>query len=640
MAQRSTIDFFGHQDAARRKTALLVFYFVLAVIFIILGVYAAVIFAFNLTDGEFYAFWEPSLFLSVAAGVLAVVLAGSAHKILLLSKGGEAVAEMFNATPVTQNTTNPDERKLLNVVEEMALASGLPVPRTYVLREEKKINAFAAGILPGDAVIAVTQGCLERLTREELQGVVAHEVSHILNGDMRLNLRLMGVISGILVIALIGRSILYGMRYGRVRSRGGGKKDGGGAAAIAILGVALLVIGYIGVVFGKLIKSAVSRQREYLSDASAVQFTRNPSGLRGALMKIAGLEDGSRIQNPHAEEASHFFFENGLGKSFLGVFATHPPIEERIRRIDPLLKEIGKAKMRTGGDRAEGIPLAGFGEMGGPEPDRLTGTVGAPTPEHLDFAKKLLAGLPPAATEAAHDPYGARALIYALLFDRDAAVRKLQMEKLGLQAEPAVMEQVRTLLPIVDAGGAALRLPLIDLALPTLKTLSLPQYRKFHEKLKILSEADRKTSLFEYTLQRVIFHHLDRHFEKRTPVRVRYRVFDQIRMEATELLSILAWRGSGSPEKAAEAFRRGIAHLDPGHAGVGILPKEKCSLKLLDAALDRLAQAAPPLKKTILEACELCIGADARISPEEAELLRAVADTLDCPVPPIFPHSL
>ncbi|MCL4797761.1 MAG: M48 family metallopeptidase [Bryobacteraceae bacterium] len=321
------MDFFEHQDKARKNTKLLVVYFVLALVCIIASVYIASLTIFYGAEQQAgepardLVLWDPGLFLKVVLGTLGVVVLGSLYKTAVLRKGGSAVAESLGGRLVDSNTTNPDERKLWNVIEEMAIASGVPVPKIFVLDNEAGINAFAAGHSPSDAAIGVTRGCMTLLNRDELQGVIAHEFSHILNGDMRLNLRVMGVIFGILCLAVIGRILLY--------SRGRGRDKN----PMMLLGLALIVIGAIGVFFGRLIQAALSRQREFLADASSVQFTRNPAGLSGALQKIGGA--GSQLESPHTAEASHMFFGNGLSKPFLGMLATHPPLDERIRAIDP-----------------------------------------------------------------------------------------------------------------------------------------------------------------------------------------------------------------------------------------------------------------------------------------------------------------
>ena len=339
------MDYFQSQDLAKKRTGLLVFYFAMAVILIIVSVYLAIACVLHLagsekeTAGGEHAvadLWDPQLLGAVALGTSALIGGGSLYKMASLSGGGHTVAELLGGRLLHPDSTDPDERRLLNVVEEMAIASGLPVPPVYLLENELAINAFAAGHTPGNAVVAVTLGTLRRLSRDELQGVIGHEFSHILNGDMRLNTRLIGILFGILVIGIVGWIMFrssFGVRLG-ARDDNGDRK---GFNPIPLIGLALYVIGYVGVFFGNLIKAAVSRQREYLADASAVQFTRNPAGLAGALKKIGALAQGSQIQDAHAEEASHLFFGEAVGgmNNFFGLLASHPPLVERIRRIDP-----------------------------------------------------------------------------------------------------------------------------------------------------------------------------------------------------------------------------------------------------------------------------------------------------------------
>src|SRR5215469_15641997 len=334
------MDFFEQQAKAHRKTKWLVFYFALAVAGMIAAIYIAAIFIFSGVEAEHYhryynqaapqfSAWNPQVFFGVCIAVLAVVGIGSTYKTMSLSAGGSAVSELMGGRLVNTNTTDLNERKLLNVVEEMSIASGVPMPQVYVMDDEDGINAFAAGHKPSDATVTVTRGCMRILTRDQLQGVIGHEFSHILNGDMRINLRLMGIIFGILCLAIIGRILLYS-------GRGGGDRRGG-QNVLPLFGIALLIIGYIGVFFGRLIQAAVSRQREFLADASSVQFTRNPEGIAGALKKIGGLREGSRVRAAQAGEVSHMFISDAfMGQRFTDLMATHPPLKERIRRLDPM----------------------------------------------------------------------------------------------------------------------------------------------------------------------------------------------------------------------------------------------------------------------------------------------------------------
>ncbi|MGH7980590.1 MAG: M48 family metallopeptidase, partial [Limisphaerales bacterium] len=435
------MDFFEQQAKAHRKTKWLVIYFALAVTAMIVAIYIAAILVFSGVQAhQHYRYdqgqpqfsaWNPEIFLGVSIAILAIVGIGSAYKTMSLSDGGSAVSELMGGRLINTNTTDPNERKLMDVVEEMSIASGVPMPQVYVMDEEDGINAFAAGHKPGDATVTVTRGCMRILTRDELQGVIGHEFSHILNGDMRLNLRLMGTIFGILCIAIIGRILLQTIR-------GGGRR--GNAAAPALLGIVLLIVGYIGVFFGRLIQAAVSRQREFLADASSVQFTRNPSGITGALKKIGGLgEMGSRLSHAHAEELSHMFFGNGVSEPFISLLETHPPLVDRIRAFEPAFdgafpevrydEEAGVQPQSSQsrprppriptpnifGAVMSGAVLSGGADLPAIKPHAVLPNLGNPTPLHLKYAEQLRDSLPASVRAAAREPSDAMALVYAML---------------------------------------------------------------------------------------------------------------------------------------------------------------------------------------------------------------------------------
>ena len=635
------MDFFAHQEQARRKTKVLVFYFGLAVVLMIGAIYVACAFLFPLARAEASAepvsLWNPQLMLLVAGATLAVIIIGSLIKIAELASGGSAVATALGGRRVNPQTRDPDERKLVNVIEEMAIASGIPVPEIYVMDDELGINAFAAGHSPSDAAIGVTRGAIRLLNRDELQGVMAHEFSHILNGDMRLNLRLIGILFGILCLTIIGRILL--------RTRG--RKN-----PLPAVGLVLIVFGSIGLLFGRLIKSAVSRQREFLADASAVQFTRLPSGLLGALKKIGGLMRGSRILPASAEEASHLFFGNGLRPSWLNLMSTHPPLEERIRRIDPgfdgALPRITDASFaeqgRTVGvDRQEGerrgIPYEPKPAKARPprvavRAEHVFRHVGAPTLAHLTCAAEFNSSLPDPISEAAREPFDASALVFALLLSDDETVRTQQLRELEQHIEPPLFNATVRLFPAVQSLDRAAKLPLVARTLPALRQLPVAHYEAFTLAVKLLIESDQQVDLFEYALQKLLLRHLEPHFKKVPPRVVQYYVLKPVLSECAVLLSALAHVGQGERAKAEQAFALGVRELGTAGSEFSFLNLEECNLPQVDAALDRLAQLTPPLKKQVLNACGQAVAADGLVQEKEAELLRAIADTLDCPVPP------
>ncbi|NNG03088.1 MAG: M48 family metallopeptidase [Inquilinus sp.] len=649
------MDFFAHQEAAKRQTSRLVGYFFAAVVSIIVALYLVAALLLTYAEAESgeptgpATLWNPELLAMVAGGTLIVILAGSLFKIAALRGGGKSVAESLGGRLVQPGSRDAHERRLLNVVEEMAIASGMPVPPVYVLRDEAGINAFAAGFGTDDAVVAVTRGTLVRLSRDELQGVIAHEFSHILNGDMRLNIRLMGVLHGILLIGLLGRGALRSMRF-RSRSRKGG-------GAIILFAVALFAIGYIGVFFGRLIKAAVSRQREFLADAAAVQFTRNPDGIAGALKKIGGLAAGSSLQSPEAETASHLFFANGMLGFAAGLMATHPPLRERILRIQPrwdgshpALPVEPPATVPTDDSRASGLagtaPRTVAGQKADAEPssfaltpEHAVAAAGAPTPAHLAYAQALLARIPAHVLETAHEPFGARALVYAVLIAGAGPDRQKQVAMLEGRADPEVLRVFRHLLPMVDDIGQQDRLPLVNLCLPALRTLSLPQFADFRFSLVRLIEADRIRSPFELALLAVVRRHLDSYFDDRRPWRVRRRSSGTIARQSGVLLSALAHIGHDTPETAAAAYRAGIARLATDKPPE-LQPAGAVGPGVVGDALDTLVRAAPDAKRRLVLALTAAVVSDGKVTPAEGEILRAVFESLDVPMPPFLADAL
>ena len=581
------MDFFEKQELARRRTKWLFVYFVLA----ILGIIAALHFGFCAIFGQAFDDWE--ILGVTAAGVIGSVGIASLVKIIQLAKGGKAVAEMLGGTPVDPATTDPSERRLRNVVEEMSLASGVPVPSLYIL-DEDSINAFAAGYGPTDAAIGVTRGCIENLTRDELQGVVAHEFSHILNGDMRLNIRLMGLLSGILFLAVLG-GVLVRIAASSPRGRSSNEKNNASLAALLLgAGAVLYLVGWIGVFFSKLIQAAVSRQREFLADASAVQFTRNPQGIAGALAKIGHLT--SRLQHPRAREASHMFFGNGLAESWFNLFATHPPIKERIAQIAPNL-ELSEAT---------------------PPP--------LPRNSSVNAAASMLSSLPAGSIEASRETRHGRALVFALLVSgNDSALQTL---------EPGIQGEVLSLIDQCGPLSSAQKIALVDLSIPALRGMPREDYRSFRSTVKNLVEADGQIHLFEYTLQKLLVRHLDAFFEKPGRGRVQFMSLIPLLPDAGVLLSALANADDATAEGHEAAFDAGLEAMGKSASAFPISHLDTVNLVDFDKALDRFAEASPTVKKEFLGACAAVVVHDGVVNDTQFELFRAMADTMDCPIPP------
>ncbi len=612
------MDFFQAQDAARRRSRRLVFHFAAAVLSIVAVLYAVAVALTRSTGNGPVAWWQPGLFGGVAVVTLGVILGGSLFKTLSLRGGGGVVARSLGGVLVHPGTRDAAERRLLNVVEEMALASGVRVPEVYLLPEDG-INAFAAGHAPDDAAIGVTRGALATLSRDELQGVIAHEFSHILNGDMRLNIRLIGLLFGILLLAVLGRGLLHSLRFSRMRSSGRGRGGGNGVVVLLAAGVALLVVGSVGVLFGRLIQAAVSRQREFLADASAVQFTRNPDGIAGALRRIGALSAGSRIANAHATETSHLFFANALRGSALDLFATHPPLDARIRAIDPSFDGVFKPA-------APRPPPAPPVQPRPPPPLRPEGFLAAVAAASADAGSgaALLATIPDALRDAAHDPALAPGLVLALVAPAPATPAR------ALAPDDAAV--VARLLPETRALATATRLALVDLALPTLRQTRAADAAAFLAALDSLIESDSRITLFEHALRRVIARH---HAPATRAADATILSLDALIAEVSIVLSLIARAGGEDPARIRRAFDAGAGQLGPIRDRLRFEPPPIGIQGLLADALARLERASPPLKKSLLAALARAAAEDGELRPAEVETLRAVAAAIACPAPPI-----
>lgn len=637
------MNFFEHQDQARRNTRRLIILMTLAVVSLILVttlLVAVVLHYFNydvsqprsgnlVSQALSSLSWELLGYISLGIG--SVVAIGSVFKLLQLRAGGRVVAEAMDGRLINLDTRDANERKILNVVEEMAIASGTAVPPVYVI-EDPSINAFAAGQQPQDAVIGVTRGCIELLSRDELQGVIAHEFSHILHGDMRLNIRLVGVLHGILLLGLIGYYLLRSAHLGSSRSS---RRQGNSALPMIALGLGLMIVGYAGTFFGNIIKAAVSRQREFLADSSAVQFTRNPDGIAGALKKIGGHTQGSLLRQAHAAEFSHMFFGQGISTRFNALMATHPPLEERIRRIQPnwdgkfVPVASSPASVIQPSPGLEAEQVSGFAS--GAAVASAVDSIGQPSAEHVSYARTLLQSIPDALNEAAHDSFAARALIYSLLISKSGdAVAAAQWQCLE-EMDPAVLQHTRKLHPTVLKLERELNLPLLELCIPALKQLSPAEHKRFKAVLAALIRADQRVDVFEWCLYRIVLHNLEPERKRIIGEQSLKELADECRL----LIAFVAHCGHDSAAAAEAAFDAGFISLGIGRRF--FMAKGSIRLPELDRALDRLKQLKPLQKPILLKALAKCINHDATVTVAERELFRSVADSLDCPVPPLLP---
>ncbi|HCH4001152.1 TPA: M48 family metallopeptidase [Vibrio parahaemolyticus] len=611
------MDFFHHQDTARQRTGLLVMLFTLAVLAITglvsvisIGIY------FYFTGEPFTTQSIISYCLLSFVGVLLVVSISSFVRLSELNaNGGRGVAESIGGKLISTDTSNAKHRQLLNVVEEMSIASGIPVPPVYVMAEEHGINAFAAGMSIDDAVIGVTQGALDAFSRDELQGVIAHEFSHILNGDMRLNTRLIGALFGITCIAHFGHLILDNSNSTRHVSRSSSDSNKG-FAVIILIAIVCLVLGWLGTLFGNMIKAAISRQREFLADASAVQFTRNDQGIAGALKKIGSNVQGSTLNTKASDEMSHMMFGQSKLSGFSGLFATHPPLDERIRRIEPNWDGIYAQHSHAQSTAFDNEQVSGFAVGGGSPASQSA----SPSEQLSETGQQLISQLPPELVDIAREPYSARFIAFALIFDGSDIQREMIKSYVPLASQS-------TLLPWLDYDlPLHLRFPLLELALPALKSLSEAQKISLCKVLRELSETDNLYSLAEWC----VINLLEKQLLASFGFIKQHKTLKQLEESVFWLLRELAWVSHSQADKAQRAYHCALAHL--GFPEVKLEPANS-NWHLSRAALELLLQLKPKDRRMFVKACRIAIESDGEITVAEGELYRVIACFLEVPEP-------
>lgn len=631
------MDFFERQRAARSTSLRLVLLFTLAVVSTVVVNDVIVVILFrDAPTGTLVGY-----LIGVTVITLLIIGGGTASKMIALRAGGAAVAQSVGATAVDPSTSDPRLRRFVNIVEEMSIASGVPVPRLFVLEQEPGINAFAAGYSPADAAITVTSGALDRLNRDELQGVIGHEFSHVLNGDMRLNVRLIGLLNGILLLGLIGLRFL---QFGGGRSR-----DSKNGNPLLVIAIAMVVLGFVGQFFAGLIKAAVGRQREWLADASSVQFTRQTTGLVGALKKIAGLPTGSTLSDRHgAKQVSHMLF--GEGGRLSSLYATHPPLDQRIAALDPTfdpneiarLREEYAAKQPDGMAEDVSMGLAEVPPAAAPgraesvrlDPTQISSRVGTLTAGDLARGAALSQRIPADYRTLAGEQSNAVPLLLAMLIDDrpDVRDRQLQIVTARLGARTAVTA-VR-LADRLDRLEPMLHLPVVALATPSLVSRPQPERDALVAALDELARADSSITVFEYCMTRLVGNHL---LDAGSPAR-RSRPgrasAGAMQDAALNLLAAVAAAGNPDPAAAERAFRAGLTKLLPGTSFAYRPPAQVW--RALDAGWAALDSLHEQDKRVLVESLVAAVADDGVVTASEAELLRTACALVHCPLPPLI----
>jgi Zn-dependent protease with chaperone function len=645
------VDFYAYQAAARRQSRLFVVLFMAAVAAVVIAL-DAVIFTVlaarssssNAYGGPYgnapldplgFAMRNPDAVLVVSLLIIGVIGLASLFKSAQLRGGGAVVAQSLGGVRVERDTTDPARKRLRNIIEEMAIASGVPVPEIYVLEQEPAINAFAAGHTPANACITVTQGAIDHLNRDELQGVIGHEFSHILNGDMRLNIQLMGAIFGLLVIAIIGRLVF------NFAPRGGNDRDRRGGLGWVGVGLAAMVLGYLGLLAGRMLQAAVSRQRERLADASAVQFTRNTTGLKGALMKIAALEEGSKFVAADAEQVAHMLFAPGLDR----IFATHPPLLERIRELDP---QFDPAELQA--LIARGVPnsdspatMAAAAPSPAPRPAAaamagasgfaadagvIAAQVGRPQPANVDQAQATREQIPPVLRNFSDTGAHARSMVLALLVSRDPALRDAQAQRIAQEYGGAELNVVNAAISAAGTLAPMVRLPALLQLFPTLRRLPLPERQRLTTLVMDLIHLDSNIDVFEFCLAKLLETMLNDAAGNAPPYGT--LTLENAVAPVHVMFCTLARCGSDDEREIRAAYTAGISGVlarYPDYATYDDWPQRT------SAALSALDQLQLPAKQKLIAGLVRTIASDGQLKVEESELLRTTCALLHCPMP-------
>jgi len=642
------VNFFEHQANARRQTGRLLVYFLMAVLItaaaVNAGFYVLGRFMQGVGHGSlFWHDWSAQAYL----GTFLIIAGGSLLEYLRLRGGGRALAEMMGARRIDFSTTLPDERQFINVVAEMSIASGVPSPALYVMDRETGINAFVAGLNMSETVMVVTRGALNAFDRDELQAVVGHEFSHILNGDMRLNVRLLALLAGILAIGQIGGFLVRASFTTNDSSRRN-RKDA--VPHLIAVGILLWLIGSIGLFFGRLIKAAISRQREFLADASSVQFTRNPDGLAGALLKIKNASTHSWLDNIRAESMSHMCFGETL--HFSSLFATHPPLEERIRVLgkrylirDRLQQRALQQQEETAGQVAAANGIQALAPSGDLPPipyapvepvaaavmtqfaapaAALVARMGTVNPEELASAQALHRRLPAGVQQALQSSAGAQSLLYALVARQSAAPME-SLQAFVLEKEARLAPQVNALYRVLEGMDLSFALPLTELALPRLQLLTVPEQREFLACLQAMAQLDRRLSTFEFALLMLLRKQLQLNAKAR-PLKL-----EQALPVLAVMVATLLRTGGMEGERLQLTYRRLMRTLTTNPPPLPAT--EFTRLSQFAMGLQLLGGLSLPDKKNVLELAATAVLADAEVRLEEYELMRVVAALLDCPMP-------
>ncbi len=647
--------FFDQQERAKRKSVVLVILYTIAVglsigLVYLLALWAAAIcrYFYNVIgsyydmDGTFVplsnpGLWNVWIFAIVIMLGLVVMVGATLRRIRFMGSGAESVALLMGGTLVDPRTQDSVHKRLLNIVEEMAIASGLPIPMVYVLLREPGINAFSSGFSHDATAIAVTQGALDMLTREELQAVVAHEFCHILYGDTQLKTLMAGLLHGLMMPWHVVRISLMGIVRGH--SAVPHPIALGIVVVTAVVSVPLIVVTQISAIIAAWLKRHVSVQREYLADAAAVQFTRNGMALAGAFKKIGGYIAGSRVLSPEHEYASHFFFANPLASGMLSWawLLVHPPLEKRIRRIDPgfdgtFARVASKPNLHAGDpvtSMPEGVQLKTVEHT-----MAFLDVAEMPDRNHLDAACHLLRGLQHQVEMYAREPQLAPVIVYAFLLSQDAGVRQQQRNKLVATVSSDTLDTLDMLSADLADRKRDAFLAAIKLAARSLRSLAPADQAQLMQNVEALIAVDGKVSFLEAAIRQAVRQEVGHSVQNPKGATHRKMPASEFRKTCRALLSCLAYWGTYDIVEEEDAYKAGMREVQEPHETVpDMLAAAECTQALFTAALENFAPLPASQRNTVMDACHACIASNNVATDDDIRLFRNIAAALKCPMP-------
>jgi len=636
------MDFYKEQENSKKKSALLLLIFIISICVVVffvgmffiaidVFVYEEGTKSFNLTPSYILQNARLNVIISSFLSIFIVIVYGASKKFDELERGGYVIANELGGRLLFGESASSKEKTLINVADEMSLAAGVGSVPIYII-ENKHINAFVAGTTYDNAVLSVTRGAVELLNRDELQGVIAHEFSHIFNGDMKLNNFASGCISGILYIFIIGTELFFPLQFTATKHFSGiTPKD---VLRIFVYpltmsaGIALMLLGVVGVACAAFMQFALNRQREYLADASAVQFTRYPQGIANALKKIGMY--GDTLNNLRAGCYEHIFFSSH----------SSPSVGKRIKKIEPhwdgeFIETRDKQDEIFSRKKIHPLTMSIKALTVAHILGQITNS-GVINDRALKHAKEVLNSIPDNVKQNAQNPLGAEFIIYTLLLDKNHESRKLQCIAIAGKLFKDLKHQdtaVKMLMDMYESIGflePVAYLDIIHICASTLKNISANQYAVFRKQVNELILHDEHVSVFEWCVRYIVLYPLDMAFGlRKTPLDIHTHI-GALKNELEILLSALSYIQFKDDANGRDIFER--VKKQGGITALKYIPYSEFSPERFEKVVDEIQNSKPMVRRKILELCIFALNGDGEINNRDIAVIHALGEVLHLPL--------